>query len=94
MKKTILSIVALFAVAAVSAQSYPKQPDKTIVEYTSYEKAAPAKAEVKEQPADTKSNGAQAQPARDRKVENTSNELRSSTAVTVNEEKNSSKKSQ
>ncbi|RZJ74822.1 MAG: hypothetical protein EOO45_07475 [Flavobacterium sp.] len=42
MKNFILSIVALLAVSAASAQSYPKQPDKTVVQYISYYKA-PAK---------------------------------------------------
>ncbi len=50
MKKILLSLSALFAVSLASAQSYPKQPDKTIVEYVEYQKPAveePA-AEVKE----------------------------------------------
>jgi len=41
MKKIILSLGALLAVGVASAQSYPKQPDKTIVSYTSHQKAAP-----------------------------------------------------
>ena len=46
MKKIILSLSALFAVSIASAQSYPKQPDRTIVEYRSYQKPA---AEPKEE---------------------------------------------
>jgi hypothetical protein len=41
MKKIILSLGALLAVGVASAQSYPKQPDKTVVSYTSHQKAAP-----------------------------------------------------
>lgn len=91
MKKTILSLSALFAVAVASAQSYPKQPDKTVVEYVSYQKPA-APAEVKEQAADTNTNAEQAQPTT-RKNEKTSQEVKS-TSVAVNDEKSSAKKSQ
>lgn len=40
MKKILLSLSALFAVSLASAQSYPKQPDRTIVEYVEYQKPA------------------------------------------------------
>ena len=38
MKKSILSVCALFALTAVSAQSYPKQPDPKTVNVVPYEK--------------------------------------------------------
>lgn len=48
MKKIVLSLSALFAVSVASAQSYPKQPDKTVVEYVNYQKPAETpKEEVK-----------------------------------------------
>ncbi|AWH85171.1 hypothetical protein HYN59_08560 [Flavobacterium album] len=90
MKKTILSLSALFAVAVASAQSYPKQPDKTVVEYVSYQK--PVQAEVKEQPVDAKTDVQQAQPGT-AKNEKTSQEVKSTT-VAVNDEKSAAKKSQ
>lgn len=40
MKKTILSLCALFGFAVASAQSYPRQPDPTIVEVVPYQKPA------------------------------------------------------
>lgn len=40
MKKTILSLCALFGFAIASAQSYPRQPDPTIVEVVPYQKPA------------------------------------------------------
>ncbi|RZJ72652.1 MAG: hypothetical protein EOO45_10660 [Flavobacterium sp.] len=74
MKNFILSIGALLAVSTASAQSYPKQPDKTVVQYTSYYKA-PAKekkaeADVKTESTSAKETNAKtAQPAvRDEKL--------------------------
>lgn len=40
MKKIILSLTALLAVGVASAQSYPKQPDRTVVNYVEYKKEA------------------------------------------------------
>jgi hypothetical protein len=56
MKRIILSLGALLAVSVASAQSYPKQPDRTIVQYVPYQKpvAEPAAAEVKADTAETK----------------------------------------
>lgn len=48
MKKIILTFGALLAVGLASAQSYPKQPDKTIVEYRDYSKPAKEAAQNEE----------------------------------------------
>ena len=45
MKKIILSLAALFSVAVVSAQSYPKQPDPSVITYIEYKKVAPVQQE-------------------------------------------------
>jgi hypothetical protein len=42
MKRNILSLAALFTVAIASAQSYPKQPDPSVVTYIEYKKVAKA----------------------------------------------------
>lgn len=48
MKKIILTLCAVLTAGVVSAQTYPKQPDKTIVNYTSnYKGATVKKDEVK-----------------------------------------------
>lgn len=58
MKKIIFTMGALLTVGLISAQSYPKQPDKTIVNYTSYQapsKLTEAMGEIlEEQPATAK----------------------------------------
>ncbi len=94
MKKTILSLIALFSVAVVSAQSYAKQPDPTIYEVVKYQKPAAPETEIKEQSMENKADESQAQPNADRKTEKTSSEVKSSTAVAVNDEKASAKKRQ
>lgn len=72
MKKTILSLAALFTVAVASAQSYPKQPDRTVVNYVEYTKEAKVETEATQeqatvettQPEEKKNNDAAAiQPA-------------------------------
>jgi len=89
MKKSILSLIALFSVAVVSAQSYAKQPDPSVYEVVKYQKPAVEKTEVKEQPTENKDNNAQqVKPNGDRKVETTSGDVKSSSsAVAVNEQK-------
>jgi hypothetical protein len=49
MKKIILSLTALMAVGFASAQSYPKQPDRTVVNYVEYKKEAKVESEPVEQ---------------------------------------------
>jgi hypothetical protein len=49
MKKIILSLTALMAVGFASAQSYPKQPDRTVVNYVEYKKEAKTESEPVEQ---------------------------------------------
>lgn len=49
MKKTILSLTALLMVGFASAQSYPKQPDRTVVNYVEYTKEAKAENEAEVQ---------------------------------------------
>jgi hypothetical protein len=66
MKKIILSLSALFAVSLASAQSYPKQPDRTIVEYRNYQKPAAEpkeEGEVKEESTEAKEAKADIKPA-------------------------------
>lgn len=46
MKKIILSLTALMMAAYASAQSYPKQPDRTVVNYIEYKKEVKAEAET------------------------------------------------
>ena len=50
MKKTILSLTALLMAGFASAQSYPKQPDRTVVNYVEYTKEAKAEPEAEVQP--------------------------------------------
>jgi len=85
MKKSILSLIALFAVATVSAQSYPKQPDPSVYEVVPYQKPVAAETEVKEQPAE---NTTETAPNNDRKTE----EVKSTSSVAVNEDKNTNGK--
>jgi hypothetical protein len=59
MKKIILSLGALLAVSIASAQSYPKQPDRTIVNYVPYQKA-PETDKVKEAEVKMDANGQKA----------------------------------
>ena len=80
MKKIILSLSALFAVSIASAQSYPKQPDKTIVQYVSYQKPAaePKQENATQGDANAEAKNtkeAQAQPAakKDEKIERGTN---------------------
>lgn len=40
MKRNILSLAAFFTAAIASAQSYPKQPDPSVVTYIEYKKVA------------------------------------------------------
>jgi hypothetical protein len=89
MKKSILSLIALFAVATVSAQSYPKQPDPSVYEVVPYQKPVAAETEVKEQPAE---NTTETVPNNDRKTEVTTEEVKSTSSVAVNEDKNTNGK--
>lgn len=95
MKKTILSLIALFSVAIVSAQSYAKQPDPTVYEVVKYQKPVTEQSEVKEQPAENKAGTQEAKPNSDRKAENATTEAKATTtAVAVNEQKAPAKKEQ
>lgn len=49
MKKIILSLTALMATGFAFAQSYPKQPDRTVVNYVEYKKEAKAESAPVEQ---------------------------------------------
>lgn len=78
MKKILLSLSALFAVSVAAAQSYPKQPDKTVVEYVNYQKPAEVpKEEVKAEEVQAKdAKTEKAQPAarkEDNKIQKATN---------------------
>lgn len=69
MKKMLLSVSALFAVTIASAQSYPKQPDPSVVNVVYYKKEA-----VKEIP--KKEETATQQPAREEKPQSEQEAIR------------------
>jgi hypothetical protein len=97
MKKIVLSLSALFAVSLASAQSYPKQPDKTVVEYVNYyqKPAENPKEEVKQEEVQNADKKTEKQPAvkkEDNKIEKATNPAilnsnRKSVAVTERAEK-------
>ncbi|WP_294820224.1 hypothetical protein [uncultured Flavobacterium sp.] len=93
MKKSILSLIALFSVAAVSAQSYAKQPDPTIYEVVKYEKPAVEQTEIKEQPLENKTGVSEARPNTERKDETVTAEVKNP-AIAASEQKAQPKKEQ
>ncbi|MCW4467359.1 hypothetical protein OGH69_00110 [Flavobacterium sp. MFBS3-15] len=99
MKKIILSLAALFGTLAVSAQSYPKQPDPTIYEVVKYQKPVteepvteePAKAENAESKADSVQENTNTG-SKSETDTNTAAVKTTATAVAVNEKKSPARK--
>lgn len=94
MKKTILSLAALLATFAVSAQSYTKQPDPSTYNVVKYQKPAVVEEEkTVEQPsnagnAESRADGVQEKQRNDAKTEATATEATNpSTAVAESRQK-------
>jgi hypothetical protein len=88
MKKIILSLATLLGTLAVSAQSYPKQPDPSTYNVVKYQKPVAVEEEKVEAPqpanaenAESRADGVQEKQGSDAKTQSTASEAKNTSAV-------------